>query len=107
MINYTVQPGDTLTAIARRYGVTVQSIVDANDIANPDLIDIGDSFIIPGTIGTTSNPVTVTQPKSAVPIPGTGGPVFNLQEWLKPPKLYYTLAVLALGAFLFSRGNRR
>lgn len=104
MINYTVKAGDTLTAIARKYGVTVQAIVDANGIDNPDAIDVGEGLIIPGTIGVTaSNPVTVTQPSGASVIPGTGGPVFNLSDWLKPPKLYYTLAVLAFGAYLFSR----
>ena len=105
MINYTVQSGDTLTAIARRYGVSVSSIVDANGIDDPNMIDVGEQLIIPGTIG-VSNPVTVSQPTQASVIPGTGGPVFNLQEWLKPPKLYYALAVVALGAFLFSRKGR-
>lgn len=107
MINYTVKAGDTLTAIARKYGVTVQSIVDANGIDDPDQIDVGQGLIIPGTIGVTStNPVTVTQPAGAQVIPGTGGPVFNLSDWLRPPKLYYTLAAFALGAYLFSRKDR-
>lgn len=39
---YTVKPGDTLTAIARRYGVSVASIVSLNQIANPNLIYVGE-----------------------------------------------------------------
>ena len=35
---YTVQRGDTLSGIARRYGVTVQYLVNLNGIRNPNLI---------------------------------------------------------------------
>ena len=32
-INYTVQPGDTLFSIARRFGTTVEAIMTANDLS--------------------------------------------------------------------------
>ena len=35
---YTVQPGDNLSSIAARYGITYQKIAADNGIANPDLI---------------------------------------------------------------------
>lgn len=35
---YTVQRGDTLSGIARRYGVTVQYLVNLNGVSNPNLI---------------------------------------------------------------------
>lgn len=35
---YTIQSGDTLSGIARRYGVTVQYLVNLNGISNPNLI---------------------------------------------------------------------
>lgn len=38
---YTVQRGDTLSSIARRYGVSVQYLVNLNGIANPNLIYVG------------------------------------------------------------------
>lgn len=44
---YTVQEGDTLGAIAVQFGVTVDAIVQANDIADPNLILPGDTLIIP------------------------------------------------------------
>jgi LysM repeat protein len=44
---YTVQAGDTLGVIATQFGVTVEAIVAANDIANPDLIQPGDVLTIP------------------------------------------------------------
>ena len=44
---YTVKRGDTLTAIAEKYGVTVQAIVALNGIANPDVIKAGQKIKIP------------------------------------------------------------
>ncbi len=37
-IEYTVERGDTLYAISRRYGTTVQQIAELNNISNPNLI---------------------------------------------------------------------
>ena len=40
-VTYTVKPGDTLYAIAVKYGTTVAAISAANDISNPNLIQVG------------------------------------------------------------------
>lgn len=45
---YVVQPGDTLSAIAQRFGTTVQAIAAANNIADTGLIAAGQELIIPG-----------------------------------------------------------
>ena len=45
-VTYTVQRGDTLTAIAKRYNTTVAAIVKKNNIKNPDLIYAGQKLII-------------------------------------------------------------
>lgn len=45
-ITYTVQRGDTLSAIANRYGTTVQELVDINNLANPNLIYPGQTLRI-------------------------------------------------------------
>ncbi len=47
-MTYTVQPGDTLSSIAYRYGTTVQQLVELNNIANPNYIWVGQSIVIPG-----------------------------------------------------------
>ena len=44
---YTVQRGDTLSAIGVRYGVTVWALVQANGIRNPSLIYVGQVLRIP------------------------------------------------------------
>jgi LysM repeat protein len=54
---YTVQPGDTLYSIARRYGTTVEAIQSANGIVNPWYIQVGQKLIIPQGV-TTPAPTT-------------------------------------------------
>ncbi len=43
-----VRSGETLGAIAQRNGTTVRALVEANDIANPNLITAGSRLTIPG-----------------------------------------------------------
>lgn len=45
-IVYTVKKGDTLWGIAQKYGTTYQKIASDNNIANPDLIYVGQRIII-------------------------------------------------------------
>lgn len=66
---YVVQPGDTLTKIAQRFGTTVQALVQANNIANPNLIYVGQVLVIPGGGGTTPPP----EPPPATPAPPPEG----------------------------------
>ena len=44
---YTVRPGDTLWAIADRFGTSVSELVFTNAIANPNLIYVGQVLVIP------------------------------------------------------------
>ena len=46
IITHTVGRGENLTGIARQYGTTVQAIVEANALTDPDLIFIGQELII-------------------------------------------------------------
>lgn len=66
-MQYVIQTGDTLLAIASRFGTTVQAILDANpQITNPNLIIVGQVIIIPG--GTTPSP----PPPPPPPTPSAG-----------------------------------
>ncbi len=44
---YTVQPGDRLSDIAEQFGVTVDALVEANNIEDPDIIYPGQELVIP------------------------------------------------------------
>jgi murein peptide amidase A len=44
---YTVQPGDTLLAIAARHDVNLQTIMQANGIADADHVQVGQELMIP------------------------------------------------------------
>ena len=49
MIIHVVKRGETLSDIARLFGVTISQIVETNELENPNVILIGQSLIIPGT----------------------------------------------------------
>ena len=45
--SYTVRSGDELKQIAAQYGVSIRTIIDANDIPNPDSLRVGQVLRIP------------------------------------------------------------
>lgn len=46
-VQYTVKPGETLAAIAARYGISVDELAALNGISNPNLIQAGQSIRVP------------------------------------------------------------
>jgi LysM repeat protein len=75
-VSYVVQPGDTLFRISLRYGVTVQALAQANNIANPNLIFAGQSLAISGgsNTGSTGGGQTGTPPTGG----NTGGATYTV-----------------------------
>jgi LysM repeat protein len=55
---YVVRPGDTLGAIAARYGTSVAALARANGIANPALIHVGRRLTVPSGGGAAMTPVS-------------------------------------------------
>jgi N-acetylmuramoyl-L-alanine amidase len=60
----TVRPGDTLTAIAKRHGVSVRTIVDLNGLPDPNRIFPGQQLRI-GTDAGAAAPAPVAEPAPA------------------------------------------
>lgn len=74
---HTVVRGETLTAIARRYGVTVAAIVAANGIKDPDRIAAGQQLTIPKVAAPARPKVSLAKLIAAAKAdpPKTGTPV--------------------------------
>lgn len=73
---YTVKAGDTLAAIARRFNTTVANLVALNNIANPNIIRVGQVLRINGSAtNTTTTPViTGTTPNGSINVTTTNIP---------------------------------
>ena len=67
----TVTLGQTLSAIASRYGVTVAQLVAANDITDPDMVRAGSTLVIPGAVVSSSSSSYLS---SSSGLGGFGGP---------------------------------
>jgi LysM repeat protein len=57
---HVVQAGETLWAISRLYGTTVEALVEANLLANPSFIRTSQRLVIPGAPASASTPRAVT-----------------------------------------------
>ncbi len=96
---YTVQPGDTMTAIALRFGVPVTELVAQNGLANAELIRAGLTLRVPA--GAMRPPVLPSSgPWEQVrlwPWPPAQGQTLVIWLWAREP-LSQTLAVAAGGS---------
>ncbi len=50
---YTIQKGDTLSGLAKRYNTTVNALVILNGISDPDKIYAGETLLIPDPVVST------------------------------------------------------
>ena len=61
---YTVKAGDNLDAIAKKHGTTPAAIAKANKLADPDLLTVGQSLVIPDGATTST---AAKKPKYPLP----------------------------------------
>ncbi len=97
---HTVQAGENLTRIALKYGTTVQAIVQANNITNPNLVFVGQVLIIPGAVTTptlqptgtvtppTPHPTTAPAPTETVHVVQPGENLFRIALKYNLPTAY-------------------
>jgi LysM repeat protein len=87
-VEYTVQPGDWIFKIARDYGVDPQAIIDANDLASPNSLEVGMVLQIPTS--STTAPQETEEPEEeedvdegdATSVSGTTTHVVQPGEWI-------------------------
>lgn len=68
---YTVQAGDTLSDLAQRFNTSVDELVAANSLLDPNVLQPGDTLIIPSLLRT---PVVETNQPAATPTPTIATP---------------------------------
>ena len=71
-LSYTIRAGDTIGAIARRFGISEEELLRANDLSPQDVtrLQIGDVIVLPGFLQATPTPTptaVVTETPSATP----------------------------------------
>lgn len=65
---YVVNRGDTLSSLSVRYGIPVSRIVDANDLDDPDRLEVGQILRFPeGRANTVSRAVAAARPNPLPP----------------------------------------
>ena len=55
----TVKPGETLSDIAARYGVSINSLMRLNGLRDPNFVQVGQRLQIPGAVSAGSGRHTV------------------------------------------------
>jgi LysM repeat protein len=72
-LEYTVQSGDSLGAIASLFNSTVEDIITENNLTDPNAIKVGDLLIIPVNMVTP----TATRPPTSTPAPDAATPTWT------------------------------
>ena len=94
-VTYSVQRGDTLAAIARKYGVSMAALQQANGLKNPNLIWVGQRLVITGdstavTQAPTPTAVNTVSPQPTLAAPATTEP--TIEPAVSPPSTAETPA---------------
>jgi LysM repeat protein len=76
---YNVRTGDTLSLIAAQFGVSIQSIMDANDLPDP-MIQVGQELIIPETGPTPAATAEISETPQALTAPEPETMTYVVQE---------------------------
>ncbi len=71
---HTIASGESLYTIARRYEVTTQSLVQANNLSSPDKIVVGQKVIIPGRPDLLATKAPTIQLASTAPMTAPSTP---------------------------------
>ena len=64
---HKVQPGETLSVIAQRYGVSTQNLVALNNLSDPNQVVVGQTLQLRGTPKPKPKPAAKPQPVAAKP----------------------------------------
>ncbi len=90
---YTIQAGDTLFDIALRFEVSVEELMEANDITDPASLSIGQTLVIPGEgPGVVPEGTPTPEGEAATATPSAEG-VYIVQEGDYPGSIAEQLGI--------------
>lgn len=75
---YVVEAGDSLFGISLKFGLTIDALMQANNLTNPDFVFVGQRLTIPGA-GSAASPAGDSAPVSA-PTPATDGLQLRVEQ---------------------------
>lgn len=75
---YVIRKGDSLSKIAKRYGLSTLELSSLNNIKNPNKIRVGQTLILPGGSVSEPSPIVPSKPKVR-PVVKTDGPVYTVK----------------------------
>jgi LysM repeat protein len=81
-VQYVVQAGDTLGLIAQRYGVSLDEVITANSISNPNLLEVGQGLTIPVPTPFGAGPAFKIIPDSEL-VYGPGSALFDIAQFVQ------------------------
>lgn len=102
-LTYTVRAGDSLSQIAQRFNVSIEAVMEANGITDPDSIREGQELVIPGGVSPSETPGIGGAPTPTVesllvyPAPSLLGPPDGRQFREEQAELPILLNWLSLG----------
>ena len=73
-VEHTLRSGETLGALAKRYGVSTDAIIEANNISDPRKIRAGQKLVIPGQRATGASTTPAPAPARTAPAPQPNAP---------------------------------
>ncbi|MFQ5617309.1 MAG: LysM peptidoglycan-binding domain-containing protein, partial [Anaerolineales bacterium] len=79
---YVVQPDDTLMQIAQRYNVTLEQVLEVNDLGNPDFLEVGQVILIPAPPPLDTGPALKIIPDSEL-VYGPNTVNFNVETFIQ------------------------
>jgi len=88
MPQYTVQSGNTLSTIAKKFGLTVNALMMANAIGDPNKIKVGQVLTIPEATTDLAALPPLPPPATATP----SGPAIDRKKFRLPQSQYFAQA---------------
>jgi len=86
-LTYIVQPGDALGFIAQRYGISMEALMQANNINDPNVLEVGTSLTIPAPNPSGASSAFKIFPDSEI-VYGPASVYFDVQNFIESQNGY-------------------